>query len=228
MTTRTHREFFEAVLTILGEVRGRGLHYEVEWRLLDTKYFGIPQSRPRVWVVSRRSDVATRTLQWPTPSADRCRNIDNLLGERPPREQVEHALPTAPGAQTNVSKGLATVRAKGIDPLTETWILEAHQSASRQGNVMKGCSPCLTSTRCKQGGHWISSHGRFFTTGEMLELQHMRRDRLRVPESVTTAKFHEMIGNNMSVNIVEVILAMLSRSTPELFPMGALHDRWSA
>lgn len=229
IASRTHRDFFEAALTLLREVHGQGHCYEVEWRLLDTKFFGIPQSRPRVWIVCRRSDVATLPLQWPTPHAEACRTIDTLLGPRPPRSQLQQALPPEilKTFRDNVKSQLDLLHLKGIDPFEETWILDVGHSAARQGTNMQGCSPCLTSTRCKQGGHWISTHGRFFDTKEMLALQHMRHDRVRRPEEVSLPQFHSMIGNSMSVNIIEVLLAMLSRSTPAVFP-GPLPDRWSA
>ena len=230
MVSTTHQEFFEGAITLLREIRGKGHSYEVEWRVLDSKFFGIPQSRPRVWIVCRRSDVVTRPLQWPTPHAEACRTIDELLGPRPPRSQVQDALPPEnwQTIRKNVESQLGLLQHRGIDPFEDTWILDVGHSASRQGTNMQGCSPCLTSTRCKQGGHWISTHGRFFDTKEMLALQHMRHDRIRLPEAVSLPQFHSMIGNSMSVNIVEVILAMLSRSTPAVFPAGPLPDRWSA
>ena len=227
MASKTHKDFFEAVLVLLTEIKVRGLHYEVQWQLLDSKYFGIPQSRPRIWIICRRSDVAERKLRWPRSHSVPCGDIDRLLGPRPPRAQVEQSLPRTPSARINAIRSLDSLRAKGIDPFNETWIMEVSQSSGRRGSMMKGCSPCLTKTRASNGGHWISTHGRFMEVGEMLELQHMRRDRINLPEGVTTRDFGGMIGNSMTVAIVEVILAMLSRACPGVFP-GELPDRWSS
>ena len=125
-------------------------------------------------------------------------------------------------------RSLGALKAKGVDPFEETWIIEVGQSSGRKGTMMKGCSPCLTKVRASNGGHWISTHGRYMGTGELLELQHMRRGRIRLPEGVADKDSGGMIGNSMTVAIVEAILAMLSRACPSLFPGGELPDRWSA
>ena len=73
----------------------------------------------------------------------------------------------------------------------------------------------------------MSMRGRRLTTAEMLKLQSMRPARLVVPPSVPESAFRAMIGNSMSVNIVEVLLAMLSRAC--LGVLGSpLRGRWSA
>eukprot|EP00959_Pyramimonas_sp_CCMP1952_P150039 3139579-Pyramimonas_sp.AAC.1 len=82
--------------------------------------------------------------------------------------------------------------------------------------------------RCQGGGHWISTHGRYATTDEMLLLQNMLPSRVRLPETVTEQQLRCMIGNSMSVNIIGCVLSMLSRSVPSLFPAGNISERWSA
>ena len=62
----------------------------------------------------------------------------------------------------------------------------------------------------------------------MLRLQGMRPARFVVPPSVPTPAFHGMVGNSMSVNIIEVLLAMLSRACPAVLGAPPLPDRWSA
>ena len=49
----------------------------------------------------------------------------------------------------------------------------------------------------------------------MLKLQHMNPKRARKPDDVAIGSFNGMIGNAMSVNIVETLLAMISRACPK-------------
>ena len=64
-------------------------------------------------------------------------------------------------------------------------------------------------------------------TETMLKLQHMNPDRLRRPADVGQSSFNAMIGNAMSVNIVEVLLAMLSRACPKALNVdGPLPCQW--
>ena len=77
-------------------------------------------------------------------------------------------------------------------------------------------------------GRWVTTHGRRMNTEEMLKLQNMRPERLNVPEGVPMAEFHAMIGNSMSVNVIEALLAMLSRACPKVLQTDLLPDQWSA
>ena len=233
LTSATHREFFEAVLSLLRGMRWQRLpsqRYIVEWRLLDTKRFNIPQSRPRIWIVAVRADSLQSSLQWPRPRATACQNIDALLGPRPPLHVLAKALPpaTAVNCRCNVELGLSKVRSRGFDPFVDTHVIEVDNSQAYPSSIMRGCSPCLTRARAKAGGHWVTTRGRRLNTEEMLKLQNMRPGRLRVPEGVPLAEFHAMIGNSMSVNVIEALLAMLSRACPSVLQTGPLPDQWSA
>ena len=235
LVTATHREFFEAVISMLRETRWPwlpGQRYIVEWSMLDTKEFKIPQSRPRVWIVAVRADSLHNRLVWPRARAP-CHAIDALLdGPRPARAFLASALPppTSGNARLNVINELRKLRERGVDPLEDTHVIEIDNCATSDGfasTVMRGCSPCLTRRRAQSGGHWVSTRGRRLTTAEMLKLQSMRPARLVVPPSVPESAFRAMIGNSMSVNIVEVLLAMLSRACPGVLG-PPLRDRWSA
>ena len=232
----THREFFDAVLSMLSETRWSwlpGQRYVIEWRQLDTKEFNIPHSRPRVWIVAVRADSLQNALVWPRAKAP-CHTIDALLdGTRPSRAVLASALPPASSsnARLNVINGLRRVRDRGCDPLEVTHIMEIDNSAhgeSFSSSIMRGCSPCITRRRAQCGGHWVSTRGRRLSTAEMLRLQGMRPARFVVPPSVPTPAFHGMVGNSMSVNIIEVLLAMLSRACPAVLGATPLPDRWSA
>ena len=120
---------------------------------------------------------------------------------------------------------LRKLRERGVDPLEDTHVIEIDNCATSDGfasTVMRGCSPCLTRRRAQSGGHWVSTRGRRLTTPEMLKLQSMRPARLVVPPSVPESAFRAMIGNSMSVNIVEVLLAMLSRACPGVLDLALI------
>jgi site-specific DNA-cytosine methylase len=206
-----------------------GAGYHVEHMKLDTKFFKVPQSRPRIWIVCVRQDMLDGPLIWPTPSATPCIAIDDMLGPRPPRAEVEHALPpeSQVNSRTNTIRSLDLIRSGGTDPFGSTFVIDIDHSKSRKGTRMLGCSPCLTRSRAVTGGHWISTHGRRLSVAEMMRLQNMRPDRLEVPDSVPASAFRGMIGNSMSVNVVEALLAMLSKAAPRVMQAGTLPDRWS-
>ena len=145
-----------------------------------------------------------------------CQSLDDLLGPwRPYAPEKTLPPPSATTVRANVLAGLAYLRQKGINPFKETWILNVDESPYRMPKPWQHCSPCLTRSRALRGGHWVSSYGSRMGTEIMLKLQGMNPNRIRKPDDVATGCFNGMIGNAMSVNIVETILAMLSRACPK-------------
>ena len=220
VTTR-HAEFLQAVVGLLQDMQ-----YHVEWRVLDTARFGVPQSRPRCWIVAVQPSALAKPLQWPAPALQQCRTIDELLGPRPSRQVAAAALPSNQLKKDQLATAFAKLAARGIDPLTTTWIVDIDTSA-RFFQMKDRCCPCLTRARAYNGGFWITTHGRRLGTEAMLRLQHMSPQRLQCPPGVPIKQFDAMIGNAMSVNVVEAVVAMLRRSCPDLFGPPP-HDRWSA
>ncbi len=56
-------EDFRTVLTTIADCG-----YEVAWRVLNSRWFGVPQSRPRVFLIARRSNAASGLFE-PSPPA---------------------------------------------------------------------------------------------------------------------------------------------------------------
>ncbi|MCP4241424.1 MAG: DNA cytosine methyltransferase, partial [bacterium] len=226
----SHKPYFEAILQVLSEIRCDGLRYRVEWAVLDTKHFGVPHSRPRVWIVMVRSDVlGGRSLVWPSPHVEPCRTIDELLDDKAaPRGHPPAAPPKKDTvAYRNCILMMGALAQAGKEPFKHTYVLDIDGSAP--STPMLGCSPCLTATRASGGGHWLSTRGRRMSTAEMCKLQGMDPARLRAPNDVSEFQFRKMLGNSMSVNVVETLLVMLNKAAPEVMHVTSpLHDRWSA
>ena len=72
------------------------------------------------------------------------------------------------------------------------------------------------------GGHWVSSRSRLITVEDVL--QGMPPDVRR--EGISNHQMGLMIGNTMSVNVLERLLARLLPGVG-LVPPGSLHDRWA-
>lgn len=211
------RDFFESVISLLRDIKSaNGVFYYVHWKVLDTKYFGVPQSRPRVYIVLVRSDVRTAELVWPTPSAMPCKAIDRILSD-PKRSPAELATILPPASQKHArrihAQAIAEIKSWGRDPFQDTFIVELDGRATSL-NIMEGTSPCLTRSRAAASGHWITTRGRRFDTDEMLHLQHMCPLRITRPSDVSLTRFHAMIGNSMSVNILQKVLISLSNCSP--------------
>lgn len=60
LTTKRHKEYFEYILKLMEEAG-----YNVFWKILNTKDYGIPQNRERVFIVCFRKDIGCGYFKWP-------------------------------------------------------------------------------------------------------------------------------------------------------------------
>ena len=233
-----HRPTLEAILELLRWISKGSLRYRVEWQVLDTKFFKIPQSRPRLYIVCVRSDCALERLScfpWPTPSAESSRDIEAFLDPLPRGCPVNAAAKENWPRQSNKTlfrnwaltmAGLVT---RGDRPFQKPFVLDIQGGTGT--TAMYGCSPCLTARRAEENGHWISNRARFMSISEMMRLQGMSPERLVIPDGVGKREFKKMIGNSMSVNVLEAILAMIDRVAPSILAgckTKQLEDKFSS
>lgn len=62
LTCKKFKDTFNKILSELDRIG-----YNVYWKVLNSKDYGIPQSRARVWFVCFRKDIDTKTFKFPEP-----------------------------------------------------------------------------------------------------------------------------------------------------------------
>jgi len=62
LTCKKFKATFDKILSELDRIG-----YNVHWKVLNSKDYGIPQSRARVWFVCFRKDIDTKTFKFPEP-----------------------------------------------------------------------------------------------------------------------------------------------------------------
>lgn len=209
---------FEKVMQTLRTI-GDGV-YAVDWKLLDTQDHGVPQSRPRVYIVGIRKDHQRLEISFPEPlprvsiesfldPVDSAPTMENLPSER------------SQTARCNVKRTLEKLTLRGERPLLETFVID-HGSSARRCGVMEDKVMCMTKSR--PTGHWITSRGRTMNIEEMLRCQGMERC---FKQLTTDRQLGIMIGNAMSQNVLERLLI-------KVLPAAGLAlgrpmvDRWAA
>ena len=139
-----------------------------------------------------------------------------------PCEAKPNLLNVQPPPQTFASEIWAATMAKLLrdkrEPLQQAWLFPVTSSEGRCSVKMDTC-PCLL-TRNKI---WISNRGRLLNARERCRLQGMNPDHFK--QVVSDAQWRKQLGNAMSVNVVERLLARL---LPAVGLTGALPDRWAS
>lgn len=175
----------ETFKTILHELEKLRI-YNVDWKVLNTADYGIPQSRNRVFIIGIRKDVHKKPFEWPEPIA--CRPLEEFVDLTDTRK---HSPP--PHFYSSGMDKIINKRAIFIN---------LGFTKHRHGNADRVC-PCLTADKSKM---YCLSKKRYMSVREFYGLQGFPIF-FRVHHSKTTAV--RQAGNSMSVNVIFLILKFL-------------------
>ncbi len=204
-----HAEFFHAVMTALRNIKdGNNKRvYRVAHRVLNTNRCGIPQNRPRVYIVGIHSAYGA-AFHWPS-DIEPVKLTSICRGKTPPRVQLP------PNCQVHAQRAVLEIYNRvlgaGCNPLSRKVALVIDCDAATP-NFMLGQSPCITASRASNSGFWLAWLGRRMKTSELLALQGMDERRVLCPPSCSSRSFQHMIGNAFSQNVVTLLLANLLRA----------------
>ena len=165
---RHHPECLSEIEALLR--RSSPVGYLVSTQIVNSRHFGVPQNRERLYIVGQRCDCVFKQFTWPTgvPAATNLRDI--LLKPC----EVDDATKTSdwqPRMLHFILKGREKLAAKGIDIDTEPCCIDVRRSPAFGLSITHGYSPCLTFSRAKSGGFYITSEQRVLDIKEMCRLQ---------------------------------------------------------
>ena len=160
--------------------------YGVSWKLLNTKDYGIPQSRPRVFIVGVRDG---EPFDFPEPFESDTK-LQDLVDFGDLSKKV-----VAPCYRKKVAKARA-LGAYFVDP----------QMAGGPRRSLSDCAPCVCA--CSDQ-YWCVKIGRQANVKELLALQGFPGD---FRQAVSTTQLKRQLGNSMSVNVLESIIGKLLRT----------------
>ncbi len=190
---------------LLRELKGIGGGvYRVDAHVLNALDHGLPHSRPRLWIIGILKTSERQPFTW--PEAIGSVDLETVLEKRTPELVACTAMP--PETQTQARKNYVTAFKQicdnlRINPLTSDIVADI--DGSRGPHWMQGVVPCLTRARCGTSSHWVMSRGRRLNLMEMLRLMGIQSSEVNL-RCVTGNQLGRMIGNSMSVHVLERLL----------------------
>ena len=178
--------------------------------MLDTRCFGLPQSRPRVYIIGQRKDCFCEPFAWPSPS-EPATNLDDFL--LPDDDVLGRSTKTTftTREQAHIQKASAKLVEKGIDPQTTACCIDVAASASRL-HFTAGYSPCITHAR-GPNGFYITSKKRMMHIKEIMMLQGFTPAQWDLDEAgVSKSVLGHALGNAMSLPVLKACLENLVRA----------------
>ena len=179
--------------------------YKVQHKVLNTRDFGVPQNRERVFVIMLLKSTECHPFKWPekVPADSLC--LDSCLDDKESPGPVDlTTLPTGKAARKKLVQALTDMMSSGSDPHRTPAVCSL---GNRRSSTMVNCCPCLTAARAKEGGHWLMHRARFMTMNELFRLQGLPPSRWKVPQGVPEGKMKLCIGNAICGNVIKLLLA---------------------
>ena len=175
---------FEKIIKSLENVGDNGNKlYNVQWKVLNTKDYGIPQNRERVFIVGTRKDKRYH-FSWPSPK--KMKPLDSFVDwdDDVPKETVSSRV---------------TYMEKRV-PKDSIFIDLAFKQATYPN------SDRYTPSVIRNGSLWCVPLQRYANMSELLALQGFPRSFKQV---VSNSQLKKQIGNSMSVCVLKEIFKQL-------------------
>ena len=177
--------------------------YHVEWKVVNTIDFGLPQNRPRLYIVGCwKSLMNTDNFVWPLPKAPK--KLSQLLV----KGNVGIQMPTSKTRITNLITLMNKCKNEhGVDSSKNMYVFDIDSSEKYQHLMQKEICPCLTKSRSEARGYYLSAYKRFIDIDDMIKLQGFPQGIIRLPASAR--KFGGMLGNAMTVDVLAAMIKMV-------------------
>jgi len=163
--------------------KNKELAYNVSFDMLNTKDYGIPQNRERVFIIGIRKDIQKEPYS--TPEKIPMRDLDDFI--------IDKTI-CIPNISVSLQKNLHKITNENI--YKNNHIVTPFTYSS----IMNNISPTLTLSGCKYMFH--TTYKRYLTTKECLSLQGFNNSFINV---VGDVKLCNQIGNSMSVNVLKAL-----------------------
>ena len=201
LTTHQGTCFLET-LRVLWDIGGCNIY----WSVLNTREHGVPQNRPRLYIVGCCRTFDSGHFRFPEALPPRALGdfLENRSG-RPSWSQMPQ--PHGCNAYNNVVTSIRHLEHLGHDPFREPFVVNCDSSSSR-ASTMLDCSPCITRSRYR--GHWLCNRGRRMSLGEMWRLQGLPEEWM--PLGLPADILGRQLGNGMSGNVLERLFCRIFRA----------------
>jgi len=174
--------YFKEIKRILGELED----YEIDYSLMNTKHYGIPQNRERLFMTGILK--ISQKKKFEIPKKIKCKPIDTFINTE--YNQIEKYSNTYKNVYNQFKNG--------------TFVTIG--SLYSENNNKNKVDPGHSSTIIASCALWCIPMHRKATIGECLSLQGFPKDFKQV---VSDTQMRRQIGNSMSVNVLEHLFTEL-------------------
>lgn len=204
-TNKKFKQHFDVAMRTLYECAG-GI-YNIHWRILNSRDFGVPALRQRLYIVGIRRD--RQRAEWTWPVASQKVSLTSILDQDSPTDAQRLAFlcGLAPYRLRNLVAGLEKIKNTHpyADMEKEPWVIDIGKGKSYATSVYRDELPTITKTRAKELHWFITNRGGLIREHELLRCQGFDPSTIIVPPRVNRSRLREMAGNAVTVNVMEAL-----------------------
>lgn len=168
-----HKKCLKEIVGLLSLCGGIG--YRVRTKLINSRAYGVPQSRLRLFIVGQRRDCVMVPFRWPKESA-LATNLADILLKPCEVEDTTKVDGWSERMQGFIDEATTKMLSKGVDVSSTACSVDVHRSPKFGLSVCAGYTQCLTRARAGAGGFYMTTAGRLMDIKEMARLQGFKDD----------------------------------------------------
>jgi len=218
LTSRMHQRAFQTIMGKLKAIKrppAPGMRrtqeaYAINYAVLNSRNFGVPQNRERLYIVGRRVDhikVDTRTINLTAAAVAKPPAIRDFLGVQAAKVDLRTSVPFPANSLAAKNLKLATMKLKsaGLN-LADVNVDAVVDLASGRGvNVMNGICPTITRARGSCQGFYLTSIARRLSCQELCALQGLDPMTINF-EGVPETSIGALAGNAMTIPVLAAVI----------------------
>jgi len=226
LVSSKHKSTFHAILKLLGGLKcpenPKNTMYLLTWNIYNSKHFGVPQNRERLYIVGlRRSNIVK--LDWVrhnkkfTDMMNQCvmetPDIRNFLGQLKEKthqaveDNINMHLRSAAfnnTAKKNLRNAMSQIRAAKLDLSSSDIVVDLANGFSRT-HLMYNMCPTITRTRGAREDFYLMSTARRLSVLDYMRLQGLDPDQTNL-ENLLYSEIGQLAGNAMTIPLLASIL----------------------
>jgi DNA (cytosine-5)-methyltransferase 1 len=181
-----HGKTFEMIMLYLNKLKG----YKIYHKVLNTRDYGLPQNRERIYIVGIKTPHDTFEFPLPFPLK---KTITSILEKKPTNPKLQELTPH----KINLLHEL--LQHGKIDSLKEPWLVNLNVSNYTRTGARKNICPCLLAGEGGNCIYYLTSIKRRLSPREYLRLQGFPDS---FKQCVSDRFIYKQAGNSMSVNVL--------------------------
>ena len=188
----------------------------MDFKVLNSKDYGLPQPRERLYIVLTSKNIVKKPFEWPkgrTPDVKPSllkicsRNVRGKLVKGDPEKDT----PKTGTGLKQYNLAMDAIKEAGLNPDKTNFIIDTG-SGRDNVNMRVDEVPTITSTRASSQAYYSTLLKRHLTMHELIRAQGSEPLRFKSLYCISTAQLGRIVGNAMSIPVLEDVLhnAMIS------------------